>query len=89
MSAASVWELEVKQAKGRLRLPEGWVEKVQQYGMLEIPIHFADAAASARLPWHHADPFDRMLIAQAKLHGLTLVSRDSLFSLYEVPLIKA
>ena len=89
MSAATVWELELKQSKGKLRLPEGWVRKVQEHGMIELPIHFAEAAASARLPWHHADPFDRMLIAQAKLHGFTLVSRDSVFAQYKVPLIKA
>ena len=88
-SVASVWELEIKRAKGKLALPETWLDMVFSLGLVELRIESRDAAASARLPWHHADPFDRMLIAQAKQHGLTLVSRDSVFANYQVSLLKA
>lgn len=86
-SAASAWELEIKAAKGKLTLPEDWLTAAEETGFLELPVTASDARRSARLPWHHTDPFDRVLVAQALTHGLHLATRDSLLAAYEVPLL--
>jgi PIN domain nuclease of toxin-antitoxin system len=86
-SAASAWELELKAAKGKLTLPNGWLEAAEHTGFVELPVSARDASHSARLPWHHSDPFDRLLVAQAQSYGLRLATRDPLLSAYEVPLL--
>jgi PIN domain nuclease of toxin-antitoxin system len=83
-SAASVWELELKAAKGKLTLPPLWLDAAETTGFIELPVTARDAAASAVLPWHHSDPFDRVLIAQAAARGLRLASRDPLIAAYDV-----
>jgi PIN domain nuclease of toxin-antitoxin system len=90
ISAASVWEMAIKASRGRLELPSSvaaWVsEKTSAgYGLLQVTA--ADAAAVETLPWHHKDPFDRLLAAQAVSHGCALVSRDRQFRKYGVKLI--
>ena len=81
-SAASIWELELKAAKGKLVLPERWLEAAPGSGFVEITITSADAVTAAHLPWHHQDPFDRMLIAQASVRSLQLATRDSFLAAY-------
>ncbi len=88
-SAASVWELEIKKFHEKLFLPEDWVEMAAAEGFLELPVTSLHARESARLPWHHKDPFDRMLIAQARCEGLVFASRDKFAPLYDVPLLEA
>jgi PIN domain nuclease of toxin-antitoxin system len=83
-SAASAWELELKAAKGKLVLPPHWLRVAESTGFLQIPVTALVAQASARLPWHHADPFDRVLVAQAMEHGLHVATRDAVFGLYGV-----
>jgi PIN domain nuclease of toxin-antitoxin system len=84
-SAASVWELELKAAVGKLALPSAWLDSVEKTGFLELPVTAAEARASAHLPWHHKDPFDRLLVAQSLRHGLRLATRDPAISPYGVP----
>lgn len=86
-SAASAWELEIKAAKGKLVLPPDWLRAAEITGFLQIPVTAAAGQASARLPWHHADPFDRVLIAQALERGLQIATRDPVFSSYGVPVL--
>jgi len=86
-SAGAVWELELKVAKGKLSLPNEWVEAASVAGLQELPINGADGAASARLPWHHTDPFDRLFIAQAALRRWKFASRDTYATLYNVDLL--
>lgn len=86
-SAAAVWELELKAAKGKLTIPKEWLDAARETGFEELPVAAVEAAASARLPWHHNDPFDRLFIAQAKAHRLHLATRDSLIKRYEVHLL--
>jgi PIN domain nuclease of toxin-antitoxin system len=76
VSAASAWEAAIKIALGRLRIPEPFGRGVDESGFRRLMIAFEHAEAAAALPRHHADPFDRMLVAQAQLEGCTLVSRD-------------
>jgi len=88
-SAASVWELEIKRTHEKLFLPEDWIEVAEAEGFTELPIRASHARESGRLPWHHKDPFDRMLLAQARCEGLLFVSRDRFAPLYGVPLLDA
>jgi PIN domain nuclease of toxin-antitoxin system len=76
VSAASAWEAAIEIALGRLALPEPFGRGVDDSGFRRLPIAFEHAQVAGALPRHHADPFDRMLIAQALLEGCTLVSHD-------------
>ena len=87
VSAASAWEISSKQAAGRLDAPEDLLDAVAVNDFGTIPITVDHALAAEALPPHHADPFDRMLIAQAQLEGFTLVSVDSRFFDYDVELL--
>jgi PIN domain nuclease of toxin-antitoxin system len=89
VSAASIWEAEIKSAAGRLEIGLDLAAKSVERGVTELPIRFEHAVGAARLPPHHSDPFDRMLAAQARLEGLTLVTRDPAFGPYGVDLIRA
>lgn len=82
VSAASAWEMAIKSALGRVRLPRSFSDGVQDSGFIELPIGFDHAAASEFLPAHHTDPFDRMLIAQAKVERLVIVTHDRRFEPY-------
>jgi PIN domain nuclease of toxin-antitoxin system len=83
-SAASVWEIAIKQARGRISVPSDFIDLVRRSGFDQLPIAFEHAEEAGRLPLHHHDPFDRMLIAQARLEGLTLATADADIRLYEV-----
>ena len=91
ISAASVWEIEIKRAIGRLEAPENIVEFVDNSGFIELPVTFRYGDLAARLPLHHRDIFDRMLItqAQAQAEGLTLVTDDSQIVRYQVSVLPA
>lgn len=87
-SAASVWELELKAAKGKLHLPANWLNSARTTGFTELAVDSDSASASAHLPWHHSDPFDRLLIAQALAKNFRFATRDSFAGLYEVTILK-
>jgi PIN domain nuclease of toxin-antitoxin system len=86
LSAASAWEIAIKYAKGSLRLtlpPDRFVHAARaRYGFSALPMDEESALHIARLPPLHADPFDRMLISQAIVHGLTIVTPDPLVTQY-------
>lgn len=85
ISTATVWELAIKSAKHRVEAPiETFDETVREMDLSVLPILPHHAIAAAALPDHHGDPFDRMLIAQARTEGLTLMSRDGAFTRYDV-----
>jgi PIN domain nuclease of toxin-antitoxin system len=88
VSAASAWEMAIKQARGKLRYPAA--EMSTAFGrasLLELPVTIRHAEAAANLPPHHRDPFDRMLVAQAQVEGLSLVSRDPAVRQYQVTVL--
>ena len=89
VSAASVWEAAVKVAAGRLRMPIGLDEAATAAGFAELPVGWRSARRAAALPPLHADPFDRMLVAQALDEGLVLVTRDRAVLQYPVPTLAA
>ncbi len=89
VSAASVWEIAIKRALGKLEAPDDLVSAVAAYDFRQLLITFEHAAITGALPRHHDDPFDRMLIAQAQCEGLTLVTNDGRISQYKVPVLTA
>jgi len=89
VSAASAWEISIKKALGKLAAPDDLEQQVQTGGFLPLPITIAHGVAAGQLPHHHEDPFDRMLIAQAHIEGLTIVTRDKRFDAYGVALLPA
>jgi PIN domain nuclease of toxin-antitoxin system len=82
VSSASVWEIAIKKALGRIRTEVGLEQIVEGSGFSELPILIRHAAAVESLPAHHTDPFDRMLVAQAVVEGLVLVTHDRRFEPY-------
>jgi PIN domain nuclease of toxin-antitoxin system len=82
LSAASVWEIVIKQGLGRLRTPEPASAAAQRLGLQPLPITFEHAEATAALPPLHNDPFDRVLMAQARVESLTLVTQDPAIRAY-------
>lgn len=83
-SAASIWEIEIKRRLGKLDAPDSIVEHVADACFEPLDISHAHASVAGRLPLHHRDPFDRMLVAQATIEDLTVVSRDPAFEQYDV-----
>jgi PIN domain nuclease of toxin-antitoxin system len=91
VSLATVWELANKAAVHRLPLAgssvEAMVERIEQLGVTFLSITQPNIVAAATLPHHHADPFDRMLIAQAQAHSLHLLTKDTEIAKYEVEIL--
>ncbi|HWK47980.1 MAG TPA: type II toxin-antitoxin system VapC family toxin [Stellaceae bacterium] len=85
VSAASAWEIAIKRTLGRLEFPvERFEEFVAAMSFEPLPMMSTHAIAAGGLPRHHDDPFDRMLIAQTKVEGATIVTQDRKFSMYDV-----
>jgi PIN domain nuclease of toxin-antitoxin system len=87
-SAASVWELGLKIAKGKLLMPSGFVEVLQNDGFAELPVRSEHAVKATVLPAIHGDPFDRMLVAQTLAEKMVLITRDHAILEYDVPFIE-
>lgn len=89
VSAATVWEIEVKRVAGRLQAPAELLDAIGRSGMDTLPITALDAVTAAELPMHHGDPFDRMLVAQAQRLDALIVSRDRALHAYDVEVLPA
>lgn len=76
VSAASAWEIAIKVRKGKLELKGRPSRLIRANGFSPLPMHAEHAEVAGALQWEHPDPFDRMLVAQAQLEGLTLVHAD-------------
>ena len=87
VSAATLWEIAIKRALGKLRLEGSIAGHVDSAGFESLPISPEHAERAGDLPAHHRDPFDRMLVAQAQTEGLTLVARDPIFAMYDVDVL--
>jgi PIN domain nuclease of toxin-antitoxin system len=77
ISAVALWEIWLKQSLGKLKLPPNFKELLELEEFENLPLTARQAVAVANLPWHHQDPFDRMLVAQAQVERLTLLSVDA------------
>ncbi len=89
VSAASAWEMAIKSARGNLNAPDNLTEELVKARFTELQVTIAHGEQAARLPLIHKDPFDRMLIAQAQVEDLTLITSDSKIPQYEVAVLGA
>jgi PIN domain nuclease of toxin-antitoxin system len=84
LSAAVVWEVAIKQSLGKLDAPDGFSAMLIDGGATPLPVSIEHARAVGSLPWHHRDPFDRLLVAQATLENAVVVSSDDRLRAYDV-----
>lgn len=89
VSAASAWEIAIKRSKGTLEAPDDIRPAIARSRFAELPIEVGHAIAAGALPAHHRDPFDRVLVAQARTESMTLVTADSILSRYDVEILRA
>jgi PIN domain nuclease of toxin-antitoxin system len=89
VSSATMWEVEIKRAIGKLRAPADMAERCSARGYDELAVTWAHARRAGRLERHHDDPFDRMLVAQALEEQLTVVTVDQRFAAYDVAVMSA
>jgi PIN domain nuclease of toxin-antitoxin system len=90
VSAVTAWEIAIKRSKGTLDAPDGDVATwIAREGFLELDVAVRHATVAGALPPHHRDPFDRMLVAQAQVNDLTLVTSDAQLENYAVEILRA
>jgi PIN domain nuclease of toxin-antitoxin system len=87
LSAASVWEMAIKRSLGKLTIADGWATALGRLGFAPMPVTAVHAEVVERLPWHHRDPFARLLVAQASVERLTLVTADRRLGAYGVAVL--
>jgi PIN domain nuclease of toxin-antitoxin system len=86
-SAVNIWEIAIKRSIGKLEAPDDLIERAEEAGAELLSITARHALATGELPFHHRDPFDRLLIAQAQLEGCAIVTGDRAFPSYDVPVV--
>jgi PIN domain nuclease of toxin-antitoxin system len=89
VSVVSAWEIAIKKALGKLSSPDNLKEMIADAEFELMPIDYEHAWHVKDLPPHHKDPFDRLLVAQATVENLMLVTRDSYLEVYNVPILEA
>ena len=89
VSAITGGEIGIKKALGRLEAPDDLPAQLSAHGFVELPLALRHGLALAELPMHHRDPFDRLLLAQARVEGLTLVTANRAMSAYDVRILPA
>lgn len=87
VSAASAWEIAMKAGLGKVSAPHDLAEQLDASAFVALPVDVVHALEVQHQPEHHRDPFDRLLVAQARLEGLTLVTADPRISRYDVPVL--
>ncbi len=87
VSAATIWEISIKCALGKLKVSGNPIDFATAAGYIPLPITWNHAQTAGKLFPYHADPFDRLIIAQAQCEGLTIVTKDSVFRRYDVSVI--
>ena len=84
ISSATVWEIRIKEALGKIQAPQALLEVISKQGFIELPITWEHANVLRALEGHHKDPFDRILIAQARTEKMRIVTADGAFASYGV-----
>ncbi len=87
VNAASAIEIAIKRSLGKLRAPAELLDAINDAGFVMTSIGFAEAVALEALPWHHSDPFDRLLVAHALVAGIPIVTRDPQIARYQVQVV--
>ncbi len=88
VSSVSAWEISIKKSIGKLQAPDNLMEEIEQHRFTPLDINFKHSQLAGQLPYIHKDPFDRMLIAQAIIEKLILVTKDSFIPQYDVKVLK-
>jgi PIN domain nuclease of toxin-antitoxin system len=88
VSAATAWEIAIKKSLGKLRAPDNYLEALERYRFTPLDITSEHALAVEHLPPHHQDPFDRLLVAQAMLEKLTIITHDARIAAYETRILR-
>ena len=89
VSAASAWEIAIKKSLGKLQAPDDLAVQIKKKNFISLAINIDHALKVEKLPLHHQDPFDRILIAQAMHEQMIIVTRDRKFDVYQVKTIKS
>jgi PIN domain nuclease of toxin-antitoxin system len=89
VSVASIWELTIKASSGKLKIDGDLRQHLKEQWFQELPVTGDHAAEVGNLPWHHRDPFDRLLVAQARCEDLTIVTADRTLGDYDVHILPA
>ena len=89
VSSVSVWEIGIKRSLGKLSTPDNLLEELKLHRFTSLNITHEHADIAARLPLLHKDPFDRMLVAQAIVENLSVITRDEQISMYSVKVVQA
>lgn len=89
VSVASAWEISIKNATGKLSLEIPVPEIIESGLMHDLPVLMDDVVVAAHLPMHHRDPFDRLIVAQARRQGMVLITPDKALRAYDVPVMDA
>lgn len=89
VSSASVWEIAIKRKLGKLVAPDDLLAQLDRQRFVQLPLSPAEAWVAGHLDPHHSDPFDRAMVAQALVHSLRVVTRDSTFAAYGVDVLVA
>ena len=89
VSVVSAWEIAIKKTLGKLEAPDDLKQVITDAGFVLMPINYEHVWEVKNLPFHHDDPFDRLLVAQAKLEHLMFVTRDSQLRAYNIPILDA
>lgn len=87
ISIVSLWEIAIKESLSKITMPDGYIAGIEASSTSILPVRHDHVELVRRLPLHHRDPFDRMLIAQAQVEGLTILSVDRHFSAYDVAVV--
>ena len=87
VSAATIWEIAIERSIAKLEIPESYAAEIAALGFRELPVTWEHARRTDSLPLIHRDPFDRLLIAQAQIESLTLVTTDEIIGRYAVPVL--
>ena len=87
LSAVSVWEIAIKRSLGKLQIDSGWAQALTRLDFDPMPVTSQHAERVEHLPWHHRDPFDRLLVAQASLEDHVLLSADAQMTDYDVEVV--
>lgn len=88
VSPATAWEIEIKRAMGKLDCPDDLEQQIAASAFAILPITLRHATVAGRLPLHHKDPFDRLLIAQAQVEGLTILTADERIGAYDIDVMR-
>jgi PIN domain nuclease of toxin-antitoxin system len=87
VSVVTLWEIAIKASLGKIRMPGDLLQIIRQSDVELLPVMPAHAMHTASLSLHHRDPFDRMLIAQAQVEGLSILTADRQFAAYGIEII--